>query len=542
MGLSEDVDRRARQAPGAGARASGVPSARTPRPASIPRDPRLAPALELARELIGFPRHLSQHVGGFVLTRGPLVEIVPIEQRGDGGPHRHRVGQGRHRRARAAEGRRAGARHAHLHPPRLRPASSSTTARASTLATRARARTRPSTTCCARADSIGVFQVESRAQMTMLPRLQAAQLLRPRHRGGDRAPGADPGRHGAPLPAPARTAWRPSITRRPRPSMGPRTSWSTSSARPWACRCSRSRRCASRIVAAKFSAGRGQPAAPRDGDLPPPRHHRGCSRRRWSTAWSRAATPRTSPQRCFNQIKGFGEYGFPESHAASFALLVYVSAWIKCHHPAAFAAALLELAADGLLRAGADRARRARARRRGAAGRREPLRLGLHAGAGGVRQPAGTAPRPAPDRRPAGGGGEQDRLRAPIRAYARPVAARPRAARDAGEARGRRRLPLARSRPPPGPVGGEGARLRRAAAALRLERDARSRPRARGRAARDAAVGACRQRLPDAAALAQSAPHELPAHALESASGSSSQRHPRAGGDPGHGSQRERSQ
>jgi error-prone DNA polymerase len=46
-------------------------------------------------------------------------------------------------------------------------------------------------------------------------------------------------------------------------------------------------------------------------------------------------------QRCFNQIKGFGEYGFPESHAASFALLVYVSSWLKCHYPAAFAAALL---------------------------------------------------------------------------------------------------------------------------------------------------------------------------------------------------------
>jgi error-prone DNA polymerase len=45
--------------------------------------------------------------------------------------------------------------------------------------------------------------------------------------------------------------------------------------------------------------------------------------------------------RCFNQIKGFGEYGFPESHAASFALLVYVSSWLKCHYPAAFAAALL---------------------------------------------------------------------------------------------------------------------------------------------------------------------------------------------------------
>ena len=46
-------------------------------------------------------------------------------------------------------------------------------------------------------------------------------------------------------------------------------------------------------------------------------------------------------ERCFRQIEGFGTYGFPESHAASFALLVYVSAWLKCHHPAAFACALL---------------------------------------------------------------------------------------------------------------------------------------------------------------------------------------------------------
>src|SRR5690606_964276 len=50
---------------------------------------------------------------------------------------------------------------------------------------------------------------------------------------------------------------------------------------------------------------------------------------------------RAFAERCFNQIKGFGEYGFPESHAASFAKLVYISAWIKCHHPGVFACALL---------------------------------------------------------------------------------------------------------------------------------------------------------------------------------------------------------
>src|SRR5438552_292990 len=50
---------------------------------------------------------------------------------------------------------------------------------------------------------------------------------------------------------------------------------------------------------------------------------------------------RDSAERCFRQIEGFGEYGFPESHAASFALLAYVSAWVKCHYPAVFACALL---------------------------------------------------------------------------------------------------------------------------------------------------------------------------------------------------------
>ena len=71
--------------------------------------------------------------------------------------------------------------------------------------------------------------------------------------------------------------------------------------------------------------------APRHGDLPPQRHDatiQGQVHRRHDR---RTATSRISPQRCFKQIEGFGDYGFPESHAASFALLVYASAWIKCH-------------------------------------------------------------------------------------------------------------------------------------------------------------------------------------------------------------------
>ena len=63
--------------------------------------------------------------------------------------------------------------------------------------------------------------------------------------------------------------------------------------------------------------------------------------RRWSSGMVARGYDRDFAETCFQQIEGFGSYGFPESHAASFALLVYVSAWLKCHHPAAFACALL---------------------------------------------------------------------------------------------------------------------------------------------------------------------------------------------------------
>ena len=104
-------------------------------------------------------------------------------------------------------------------------------------------------------------------------------------------------------------------------------------------------------------------------------------------------------QRCFDQIKGFGEYGFPESHAASFAHLVYVSSWLKWKYPAAFACGLLNSQPMGFY-APAQIVRDAR--EHGVEvprGRREPQRLGLHTG--GRR----AAPRSPPGRRPAPRGG-----------------------------------------------------------------------------------------------------------------------------------------
>ena len=89
-------------------------------------------------------------------------------------------------------------------------------------------------------------------------------------------------------------------------------------------------------------------------------------------------------ENCFGQIEGFGEYGFPESHAASFALLVYASAWIKCRYPEVFCAAILNSQPMGFYQP-AQLVRDARdARRRNPRGRRQFQRLGLHAGAGAL--------------------------------------------------------------------------------------------------------------------------------------------------------------
>ena len=85
-------------------------------------------------------------------------------------------------------------------------------------------------------------------------------------------------------------------------------------------------------------------------------------------------------ERTFKQIEGFGSYGFPESHAASFAKIAYASSWMKYHHPDIFCARSAQRPADGLLRARPDGPRRARPWRRGAPGLRQRQPLGLHAG------------------------------------------------------------------------------------------------------------------------------------------------------------------
>ena len=129
----------------------------------------------------------------------------------------------------------------------------------------------------------------------------------------------------------------------------------------------------------RLHAGRGRPAAPGDGRLAAA----GLIdqfRQKLIDGMRANGLPRGIRRAGVQQIRGFGEYGFPESHAASFALLVYVSAWLKHYYPAAFAAAMINSQPMGFYAAGATRPRRPRARRRGAAGGCELQRLGLHAG------------------------------------------------------------------------------------------------------------------------------------------------------------------
>ncbi|MDD3798770.1 MAG: OB-fold nucleic acid binding domain-containing protein, partial [Novosphingobium sp.] len=300
-------------------------------------NPMIARAVEMATRLLNFPRHLSQHVGGFVLTQDRLDEMVPIGNAAM--PDRTFIEWDKDdidalRLMKVdvlALGmltciRKALALLRAHHGQDL------------TLASVPREDPRVYDMLC-KGDSLGVFQVESRAQMNMLPRLRPrcfydlvieVAIVRPgpiqgdmvhpylRRRRGDEA---------VSLPAPA-------------PEHGPPDELSSILGRTLGVPIFQEQAMKIALDAAKFSAAEANRL-----------------RKAMATFRSRGMVheledlmvgkmvergyERDFAQRCFNQIKGFGEYGFPESHAASFAHLVYVSSWLKCHFPAAFAAALL---------------------------------------------------------------------------------------------------------------------------------------------------------------------------------------------------------
>ncbi len=337
MGLSEDTVA-ALAGMVWGTRSGGVLPEKHVREAGLdPDDPLLATVLELSQELMGFPRHLSQHVGGFVLTRGPLIEVVPIGN----AAMADRTFIEWDKDDIAALGllkvdvlglgmlsciHRAFDLIATHHDRPL------------TLASIPREDASVYDMLC-KADSIGVFQVESRAQMNMLPRLRPrtfydlvieVAIVRPGPIQGDMV--------------------HPYLRRRsgverehypsPSPEHGPADELKAILGKTKGVPLFQEQAMRIALVAAKFS----------DAEVNELRKAMATFRRRGTIGLleekmvSRMAArgyAQDFAQRCFNQIKGFGEYGFPESHAASFAHLVYVSAWIKCHYPAAFAAALL---------------------------------------------------------------------------------------------------------------------------------------------------------------------------------------------------------
>jgi DNA-directed DNA polymerase III PolC len=283
----------------------------------------------LTREIAGFPRHLSQHVGGFVITRSRLDEVMPI---GNGAmPKRTFVEWDKDdldalgilkidvlglgmlsclRKALDLVERRYGEK--------------------LTLAT-IPAEEKAVYDMLSRADSLGVFQVESRAQMTMLPRLRPTNfydlvievaIVRPGPIQGDMV-----------HPYLRRRQGLETVTY---PSKELEAVLSKTLGVPLF----QEQAMKIAIVAAGFTPAeadklrRAMATFKRVGTI-------GTFQRKMIDGMLANGYARDFAERCFHQIEGFGEYGFPESHAASFALLVYTSAWLKCHYPDVFAAALL---------------------------------------------------------------------------------------------------------------------------------------------------------------------------------------------------------
>ena len=316
------------------------------------------------REVEHFPRHLGIHSGGMVHLRPAGRRGVPGRVGPHGGPHRAAVGQGRLRRRRPGEVRPARPGDAH------RPCTSPSTSSASTTASSVDLATIPQDDAVydmlCRADSVGVFQVECRAQMATLPRLRPRTLLRPRGRGRAHPPRPDPGRLGAPLhPAPQRRG----AGHLPAPAARA-GAWR----RPSACRCSRSSSCRWPSTC-RLHARRGRPAAPGHGLQAQPRAHGAAARAGFYDGHGRARHHRR------DRRGASGRSSRPSPTSAS-PRATRCASPTSCTrrrgssstYPAAFCAGAAQRPADGLLLAAHAGAGRPPPRRRGAQPR--PQRVG----------------------------------------------------------------------------------------------------------------------------------------------------------------------
>jgi error-prone DNA polymerase len=298
-------------------------------------DPRLAMALELAEEIQDFPRHLSTHVGGFVITEGPLVELAVVSNAAMADRTTLEWDKDDIEALRMLKVdvlglgmltclRRGFALIEQHHGKRI--------------ALRDLKPTDPRVyDMLCKADAVGVFQVESRAQMNMLPRLKPRQfydlvvevaIVRPGPIQGDMV--------------------HPYLRRRdgledadiPSPTHGDPDELKAVLKHTFGVPLFQEQAMRIAIVAAGFTPTeadalrRSMATFRNEGKV-------AAFREKFITGMRSRGYPQDFAERCFQQIEGFGSYGFPESHAMSFALLVYASAWVKCHHPAIFACALL---------------------------------------------------------------------------------------------------------------------------------------------------------------------------------------------------------
>ena len=294
-----------------------------------PANPKVRMLMRLVDRLVGFPRHLSQHVGGFVIARGRLSQLVPIE---NAAMAERTVIQwdkddldalgllkidvlalgmlSAIRRALELVGAARGRPFTMADVPREDPAVYD---------------------MIGHADTLGVFQIESRAQMAMLPRMKPRNFYDLVIEVAIVRPGPIQG-----------GMIHPYLRRRQglEPVSYPSEAVRGVLERTLGVPIFQEQVMQLAVVAAGFTPGeadqlrRSMAAWKRKGGLEKFEQKlvNGMRERGYREEFAR---------QIFQQIQGFGEYGFPESHAASFALLVYISAWLKCHEPAAFACALL---------------------------------------------------------------------------------------------------------------------------------------------------------------------------------------------------------
>ena len=300
------------------------------------KDPLMSRTIKLADQMIGMPRHLGQHVGGFILTEKPLLETVPI---GNGAmPERSFIEWDKDdidelrilkvdvlalgmltciRKAFDMIDAHYGKRFTLASIPQEDPVTYD---------------------MLCKGDSLGVFQVESRAQMNMLPRLKPREfydlviqvaIVRPGPIQGDmvhpylrRRSGKEPEDYPSPGPEYDPNELRKVLQRTKGVPIFQEQAMKVA------------------MVAAEFSPDEANQLRKAMATFRS-RGTIGMLEEKMVGRMIRRGYDPEFASRCFNQIKGFGDYGFPESHAASFAHLVYVSSWIKCHYPDVFCAALL---------------------------------------------------------------------------------------------------------------------------------------------------------------------------------------------------------